>query len=256
MHLPISVRLKLVRQGLLAAAGIGGNRAVALRKDGDAIIVEVDGREIYVPSPLRWKLYRQGWKARLDRLEQEYGVGRFVQLGAESVIVDIGANAGEFAHIAARYGARIYCCEPDPIVGACLELNISEIVGASTHRIAIWRENADLAFGLASDRADSSFFVDSDRRITVRAQTLDSFLAANAIGKVDLVKCDAEGAEPEVLDGLIERAQDVAAIALDTGAERYGERTHDACAERLAARGFDVIEEKIGTRWMTYGVRR
>ncbi len=256
MDLPFSVRWKLARQNVLAALRVNGNRRVAVAQDGEGAVVHVDGRRIFVPSPLRWKLYRKGWSARLDRLAREYGVGRHAALGPESVVIDIGANAGEFAHVAVAAGARIYCCEPDPIVRACLARNVDGLPGVSLHDVALWKENAEIDFGLAPERADSSVFVDGDRRISVQGQTLDAFLEAHEIPRVDLIKCDAEGAEPEVLDGLDARAADVAVIALDTGAERRGERTHDPCAERLTAKGFEVVEEKIGTRWMTFGLRR
>ncbi|MEO1014859.1 MAG: FkbM family methyltransferase [Pseudomonadota bacterium] len=255
MDLPFAVRWKLLRQDALAALRIAGERRVRLCEGDGRTIIHVDGQRIYAPSPLRWKLYRKGWTARLDRLAREYGVGAHATLDEQSVVIDIGANAGEFAHVTARSGARVYCCEPDPIARSCLERNVESLDGVSIHDVAIWKENGEINFGLAPDRADSSVFVESQRQISVRAQTLDSFMETHAIEKVDLIKCDAEGAEPEVLDGLNERAADVAVIALDTGAERKGERTHEPCAERLKAKGFRVVEEKIGTRWMTYGVR-
>lgn len=255
MQLPLQVRLKLLRQRAYAALKIGGNVPVALVESADALFVRVDGRDIAIPSPWRWKLYRYGWAARLDRLEREYGVGRHIRLGPDSVVLDIGANVGEFAHACARYGARVHCFEPDPKVHACLRRNIAGLAKVSAHDLVIWKDDGEIDFGLAPDRADSSVFVKDAPSLRRRAVTIAAFCRDNAIARVDFIKCDAEGAEPEVLEGIGDYFPHVGAVALDTGPERAGERTHEACATILAAAGFRVVEEKVGTRWMTYGLR-
>ncbi|MDZ7628506.1 MAG: FkbM family methyltransferase [Parvularculaceae bacterium] len=247
-------RLKLLRQDLLAALHIGGNVPIAVRQTPDGWVVEVDARRIAVPSPLRWKLYRLGWEARLDRLAREYGIGRHVALTNESVVLDVGANAGEFAHVCARYGARVFCFEPDPAVFASLTRNLADLPNASAHDMVIWKEDGAVDFGLAPERADSSVFAKGPR-IQKRALTIESFARENALTHVDLIKCDAEGAEPEVLEGIGSFFPRVRAVALDTGAERNGARTHDDCRTILEREGFHVIDEKVGTRWMTYGRR-
>ena len=255
MRLPYSIRWKLLRQSAYAAVRYNGNQRVKIEDGPAGVLLSVGPHSIHAPSPFRWKLYRWGWPARLDRLAREYGVGRHVTLSANSVILDIGANAGEFAHVAAQYNARIYCCEPDPALLACLKLNIAGLPKASVHDVAIWSETGELDFGLAPARTDSSVFADTDKRINVAAQTIDQFCQDNGIERIDLIKCDAEGGEPEVLAGIERMADRIGAIALDTGPERRGARTHEACAKRLSALGFHVIEEKIGTRWMTFGLR-
>jgi FkbM family methyltransferase len=252
---PLTFRLKLIRQDILAAMHIGGNAAVRIETTGGDVFIHVDGRRIAVPSPLRWKLYRKGWAARLDRLEREYGVGRHFTLDAQSTVLDIGANAGEFAHVCARYGARVFCFEPDPKVYACLLKNIDGLAGVIAHDDVIWREDGEIEFGLAPERADSSVFA-GGAQVKKRALTIASFARSHDVTRIDLIKCDAEGAEPEVLEGIGDLFPAVRAVALDTGPERAGARTDKACGDILRANGFSVIDEKIGTRWMTYGMRR
>lgn len=254
MSLPLPQQFKLARQRVYATFGIGGAAAVSIeRADGDWA-VRVEGRRVYVPSPLRWKLYRRGWAARLDQLEREYGVGRHAILGSGAVVLDVGANVGEFAHVGARYGARVYCLEPDPSAHRCLLRNIDGVTGASAHDILAWKREEELEFTLVPDRADSSVFAEGAVRVRRKATPLASFLASEGVAHVDLLKCDAEGAEPEVLEGLGATLPRVRVVALDTGAERRGSRTHVECRSILESHGFRVIDEKIGTRWMTYGL--
>lgn len=254
MQLSAVQRLKLLRQDFLAALRIGGNVPVKLDETPQGVFVLVDGRRVAVPSPLRWKLYRQGWEARLDRLEREYGVGRHAALSSGNVVIDVGANAGEFAHVCARYGARTICVEPDPTVFACLVRNLDDLPGASACDAVIWKEDGEIDFALAPDRADSSVFAEGPR-MKKRAVTIETLAREHGLASIDLIKCDAEGAEPEVLEGIGAAWPLVRAVALDTGAERHGGRTDDACRAILQRHGFRAIDEKIGTRLMTYGVR-
>ena len=254
LQLTTTQRLKLARQRVLALLRIGGIADVRLEEAPDGLFVRVEGRRIAVPSPLRWKLYRKGWAARLDRLEREYGVGRHIVLGPESVVLDIGANAGEFAHVCARYGAKVFCFEPDPLVHACLQKNIAGLPNVTAFDDVIWSENDEVDFALAPERADSSVFADGPK-IRKRAITIEQFASDHGLSRIDLIKCDAEGAEPEVLQGIGAAFPLVRALALDTGAERRGKRTNEECAAMLKEHGFLSFDEKVGTRWMTYGVR-
>lgn len=254
MQLSAVQRFKLLRQDMLAALKIGGNVPVRIEDSPEGLFIRVDGRCIAVPSPLRWKLYRQGWEKRLDRLEREYGVGRCASLSRESVVLDIGANAGEFAHVCARYHARVFCFEPDPQVYACLQRNIADLSTASAHDAVIWKTDGEIDFALAPERADSSVFANGPR-IPRRAVTIETFARDQGLARIDLVKCDAEGAEPEVLEGIGGAWPLVRAVALDTGAERQGARTHSACRAILERNGFHVADEAVGTRMMTYGWR-
>ena len=256
MQLPLKQRLKLARQRAYAAVNFAGHVPVSVEESQTGVVINVDGKKIHAPSPLRWKLYKYGWEARLDRLEAEYGVGRHVSLKPNSVVLDIGANAGEFAHVCARYGAEVHCFEPDPDVHACLLKNIDGLPQAHAHDTVIWKEDGEIDFGLAPERADSSVFTDSGAKLKKRTVTIETFCRENEIPRIDFIKCDAEGAEPEVLEGIGGFFPNVGAVALDTGAERNGARTHDACAEILSTHGFEVVEEKICTRWMTYGINK
>lgn len=256
MRLPLDVRLKLARQRVLATLGLNGNVPVRLEECGEGgVIVVVDDQRIHAPSARRWKLYRWGWAARLDRLEREYGVGRHFRLDRGAVILDVGANVGEFAFVAERYGARILAFEPDPKVFACLKRNVESLAFVKAYEDVVWKSDGEIDFALAPERADSSVFAVGPK-VRKRAVTLASVISAEGLQRVDLLKCDAEGAEPEVLEGAGEALLKIAGVALDTGPERNGARTDRACAEILVRAGFDVIEETIGGRMMTFGVKQ
>ena len=257
MQLSTVQRLKLhVRQPLLSALKIDGNVPVRLEETADGLVAVVDGRRVHIPAALCWKFYRKGWEGRLDRLEQEYGVGDRFILDETSLVLDIGANTGEFAHVVARHGARAHCFEPDPSVFGCLKKNTAGLAGITVHDRVIWKENGTVSFGIASERHDSSVFAEGAPRVERAAMRLDTFAREAGVTRVSLLKCDAEGAEPEVLEGAGAFLKQIENVSIDTGPERNGERTHDACKAILEGAGFEVIEDRIGTRQMTYGVNK
>ena len=257
MGLPLKQKLKLVRQRLYASLGFRDHKPVGVFDHELGARIETEGNSVIVPSPLRWKLYKKGWAARITQLKREYGVGALAHLNAGDIILDIGANAGEFAFIAAEYGAKIYCLEPDPNVFACLETNTAELPDVYATKTLIWKDEAELDFYSVPQSADSSVFASGEGpALKTHATTVENFCKAQNIERINLLKCDAEGAEPEVLMGVGAMWGRIDVFALDTGRERKGERTNEECKAILADNGYDVIDEKFGKRLMTFGVRR
>jgi FkbM family methyltransferase len=122
-------------------------------------------------------------------------------------IVDIGANVGVTALVLAQIpGARVTCYEPDPENCAFLRDNIDRngLRNVTVRQAAVAGRNGKLPFQshaestggfLAANGADSS-----PSTLTVDAVTLDRVLEESPAGQIDLLKCDCEGGEYEILD--------------------------------------------------------
>jgi FkbM family methyltransferase len=121
-----------------------------------------------------------------------------------STFVDVGANVGYFTLLAASLGARVVAYEPTPSVFARLRENVdlngfehAELVNA-----AVMDKPGTLSLHLSGDDPEAnSLFGHDAHSLHVLAVSLDQDLAARGIDHVDLLKIDAEGAEPFVLDG-------------------------------------------------------
>ncbi|NNE41299.1 MAG: FkbM family methyltransferase [Marinicaulis sp.] len=257
MNLPLKQKLKLIRQRIYASVGFRGHKPVGVFDHELGARIESENKSIIVPSPLRWKLYKKGWAARIEQLKREYGVGAHVKLRPGDTILDIGANAGEFAYVADEYGAKIFCVEPDPNVFACLQTNTAGLPDVYATETLIWKDETELDFYSVPQSADSSVFAGGKGpALKKHATTVENFCKAQNIEHVNLLKCDAEGAEPEVLMGVGTMWGRIDVFALDTGRERKGKRTNEECKALLADNGYDVIDEKFGKRLMTFGIRR
>lgn len=143
---------------------------------------------------------------------QELAVLSHLAGGAE-VIFDVGANVGwyaiQLAH-AARDRSRFYCFEPVPRTRATLLRNVG--LNKLADRITVFD------FGLSDSNGTAEFFLpeaagsvaasarnlhpdDQVVKLSVQLQTLDDVVAREQIERVDLIKCDVEGAELSVLRG-------------------------------------------------------
>jgi FkbM family methyltransferase len=128
--------------------------------------------------------------------------------GAESVILDLGANVGLFALYAAMRAphAHIYCAEPVPATfrrlldhldwnGIRVRVTLLNCaLGAKAGARFIARENVP-----AGQKRLLSYNDQSPGEVQVQCRTLESIFDQYHLDQVDLAKVDIEGSEYEVL---------------------------------------------------------
>jgi len=169
-------------------------------------------------------------------------------------IVEVGANIGEFSRAAASLGTMLVCIEPDPIAYKCLELNLMGFTNIYLYNVVCAENCGNIDFYISSSGADSSIIepVAFEKIVTKECLTLDTIITERKIHKIDFLKIEAEGAEPEVLLGARNSLNITRKIAVDCGPERKGASTRDAVYGCLIANGFDVYEKEN----MVYGKKK
>ncbi len=123
-------------------------------------------------------------------------------LGADSVVLDLGANRGRFSQkMVDRFGSRCFAVEASAQMYDTLHdtdriQNFHCAITGRNGQVAIYPGDNELAASTSSGDGSRqpSEFVDSIR--------LDDFVDAQGIGRIDLLKMDIEGAEVEVFDSL------------------------------------------------------
>lgn len=159
---------------------------------------------------LRLKLNpRTGAPYSAGEVEREVqdALARHVVPGA--VVYDVGSNVGFLALLSARLAGprgRVFAFEPDPEVARRLRENVAQNGFANVEVLerAAWSTSGRVSFA----RADQATTPDLGLgRVTpeatgtsVEAIALDDLIARGA-PPPDLIKCDVEGAEGEVLKG-------------------------------------------------------
>jgi FkbM family methyltransferase len=251
---PIEARIRQAYYRVQSLMGVGGVRSpIDLQREGDRWRLRVGAEEIYVAFPNRVGFYKFGIQPRLENLLRQFGAsaGDMAGVGAGDVVIDIGANIGEFSLACCQRGARVLAFEPDPDVLGALKANTARQDAITTFALALWHSEGELEFFRKGESADSSLIDNgSTSKVKVRACRLDSIDVVTQVPRIKLLKCDAEGAEPEVLSGATGVLPRIEWLAIDCGPERglAHDRTLDACQGIVKAAGFEVVEAARGGR--------
>lgn len=219
-----------------------------LRSSIGAGQVRDTGMSLRFARPLRSGLYLGGVAARLERLSTDYLLDA-VRLPRDARVIDIGANIGEFSLAVLKRcpEARFLVVEPEGLEAECAAVNLGS--AGEVFEVVLWRRDEMVSWYSAPDKADSSVFASASGLVGTKraALALDSLVERLqpewADGEIDLIKVEAEGAEPEILVGaqrVLERAR---WVVIDAGPERGLDRasTEDAVSAQMTAAGFVLI---------------
>jgi FkbM family methyltransferase len=194
---------------------------------------------IFVPYIRRYPMYAASVKHRIDFMLDRYRLGDL----KDTLVIDIGAHIGEFAMAAAPLAKQIVCFEPDPVAREALLANTHMLANVQVMPIALSNHNKSTPFYVATAKADSSLFQPEKytQVIDVEARRLDS-LGIDTQGYARVVlKMDAEGFEPEVLEGGGDWLKHLDAASVDVAPERAGQSTYTAVKALLEAAGLSEI---------------
>ncbi|MFZ0820068.1 MAG: FkbM family methyltransferase [Candidatus Acidiferrales bacterium] len=146
--------------------------------------------------------------------KREYAVPH-IPIRRGDVVLDIGANQGFFACLAAHLGARVYAFEPDPEsferLLSNVELNgFSESVVAKPWAISDHAGSADLLVSKELGGAMSTIVpgfsektgMHLARTVSVPCHTLSEVFDLFSLSRVRLCKMDVEGSELAILRSL------------------------------------------------------
>ncbi len=174
--------------------------------NGHRVRLKTDGYD-YVTSSLYWNGLG-GYEPGTIRL--------FLRLLSRAdVFIDIGANTGLYALIAAAENScrQVYAFEPVPRIFQALERNIrlNGFRNCQPHCLAVGDYDGEVRLFIPPGMIPSGATTNSMSpphksppvAIPVAQVKLDTFISTRGIDKVDLIKIDTETTEPRVLQGAI-----------------------------------------------------
>lgn len=175
----------------------------------------------------------------------------------QMITLDIGANIGYFtmlmAHLVGSQG-RVHAFEPNPDVLRKLEGNIALNSALrdgriTVHGVALGMEEGEAEFFCPNPGYEGAGGLKRTLRapvakvIRVPVQTIDGFISARGIQKVDFIKMDIEGGELDVLRGgdrlLAELRPTILFEAFELNTAPYGYRVFEILSF-LEQRGYLV----------------
>ena len=213
-HRPLAPWRRLLRRGArkffprrwLIAPGLG--EVLGLGRNEGHVLDWVDDLrvEYSLDSLIGQLLYLHGG---FEESEAAFLEGR-LRGRPGAVFMDLGANIGLHSLRAARLEnvATVFAFEPGRATFAMLERNIArnDLGGKiRPHPLAVGAANGRAEFHFCADDAYSSLKPDQRRPVQqtyeVTVTTVDDWVRAQALPRLDLVKIDVEGSEAEVIAG-------------------------------------------------------
>lgn len=135
----------------------------------------------------------------------EGGIKEFIYL-REGAFIDVGANLGKYSVIAGKQHKRNKIISIEPVRSnlRLLQKNIklNKLDNVVIIPKACYKENKELLLYLDQiGTSHHSIYKKTKKKTRVPAERLDSIIKRLKIKKVDQIKIDVEGAEPDVLEG-------------------------------------------------------
>jgi len=239
----------------------GRNAKTVNKKDYHTILkVKKEGRiwslsdkqnKVFIPDLGRWVIYQSSIGIARERLLNYYSLNLLENFSKNDIVIDIGANSGDFTVACAKIGLNTYSFEPEELTYLALKENTKKYNNVKIFQLGASDKSGETSFYVAPGTADSSLVHSKEngsQKIKIKTIRLDEFMQNNQIEKVKFFKCDAEGAEPEVLSGLGKFIKNIEYISIDCGEERDGESTLETCSLVLKESNFNILSTISGTR--------
>lgn len=176
------------------------------------------------------------------------------ELRPDGIVIDVGANIGEFSMAIAPRVGHVVAVEPDKLAYACLKENAAISTGKIfPHNEGISNKTGKKALYMSSSTADTSFVVPEkyDEVVDFEAITLVDFVRGHGIevANIDLIKIEAEGYEPEVLEGCLPDLK-VKYFSVNCDPERMGQSPINEVCAILEKNQYTLVVNS----YMVYGV--
>lgn len=202
-----------------------------------------DGTKLYFCERTRMRIYHypKGVKGRLAMIEAKYASEAVAVMDGD-VVIDIGANIGEFSRTIVERASRLIAIDPDPNVCEALSRNLNSFSNAIVLQRAMSDADSRVEFYVSTKNADSSLVrpTQYSETVSVKAMRLDTLIEELGVDRVDFLKLEAEGWEPEILAGAKRTLRITRKIAVDAGPERQGQTTAKEVITALTNAGFTI----------------
>lgn len=161
----------------------------------------------------------------------------------EDTVVEVGAYHGKDTAMFAKLSNTVIAFEPSPRNYQAATRNLRRFENVKLVNKGLWSAPGHLDLQYGVDSTDDGFLTpDSGAtgdRTQVEVNRLDKYMDDLRIYDIDFLKIEAEGAEPEVLEGI--GALEVDKICINVGPERDGKSTAPEVSHYLREHGFRIV---------------
>ena len=215
-------------------------------KKNNLFYVEENYKKITFNNKIRGiDLYRDGISKRSEKIFSSYCLEK-ISFSKNDIVIDCGANYGDLnLKLSSLIEPKNYIgIEPNPSDFEMLQLNTNN--KSKLINKALGNVNGKFPFYVSAIEADSSLIQPKyfSEIIHVPVIRLDKLIEELNLDKIKLLKVEAEGFEPEILEGLGHKIEICEYIAVDGGYERgkNNEQTFTDMTNYLIDKNFKMID--------------
>ena len=203
----------------------GKKHRISPAEEGRLFLADDGKSKVFFCRRRRGNQFKRGVMAHADQLAGEYHLDR-IDIAPDGAFIDCGANIGELGIWARKRGLRYIAFEPEGPEAHCCDLNNFD-GRAETRREALWKETAMIPLYSKPESGDSSLIdMGGAVRSRIQAVTLDGAVNLSNVPGTVILKIEAEGAEPEVLEGAASTLASIDWVTIDCGHERGASKAH------------------------------
>jgi FkbM family methyltransferase len=216
-------------------------------KHSKIYIVSFQNKIRFASGKSRCMNYLTGFDSREKYISKVYNL-ELIPVSDGDIVIDCGANMGDLYNYYLEKKIKIdyHGFEPSPTDFYCLERNVPK---GNHYNIALWNRDMDLEFYIDIETANSSVIQPPNfsNRIIVPGKTLNTLFPNS---QIKLLKIEAEGGEPEVLQGANNIFPNISYITVDVGPERGLQQaeTKKEVLNYMLSSNFSVMKSNDGWR--------
>ena len=177
--------------------------------------------------------------------------GAFALLPSGSdVVVEAGVYHGKDTALFATLADSVVGFEPSPRNYKTAKHNLRRFDNVELRNAGLWDSRDSLEIQYGAESHDDGF-LDPDsgtdptqKSATVPVMTVEEVADGFGFDRIDFLKVEAEGAQPEILDGIGD--VDVGTIVVNGGGVRDGEAIGEIVLEQLHGMGYSLAAMKKG----------
>lgn len=211
-------------------------------KLGDHWVAEHDKEKISFPDPIPLVKFIHILCGYSEWVFRKYNLPGFVEVEGGEIVVDCGAYVGGFSRGAARIAAHLHVFEPETSNFQCLLRNVPNSMAVKFDEIGLFNATGTEILNIAISSVEHSILPPDDgdpvRSEEVLFTRLDDYLNKLKLPQIDFLKLEAEGVEPDILEGLGDILP--RKIVVDVSVERLGASPLDQIVPWLEARGYET----------------
>lgn len=208
----------------------------------DSISIIYKDHTIFFPNPIPiWDLFfiAYGYQKWLYR---KYILPEFIEINEGDIVVDCGGFVGGFSMLSSYVAEKIYIFEPDKTNFRCLQMNFKNQDNVILINAGLYNKTMKINFNISDSAVEHSILEPDDGKIKesieIQVYKLSDFVKEHSINKIDFCKIEAEGVEPEILQGALDL--NIPKLAIDCSPERKGLSPFDEITSTLTKYGYET----------------